>query len=178
MKTFKFPFLIYLNSNGTLGFSQNVYDYQDMKPNKIDVWVVNHRSQYEEIVTLHRLYLANNVINKIKHAKIHQLHRGTQIVYLPQHLIDKADLNNKEIQFGFVTSVKKDIVYCRYFSQYDLTTLRTVSCSERSPIENLYLLNTVERCIVRRWVRYINNQEKQFMDEIRKENQSWIRLER
>lgn len=174
----EFPFIIYLNPDGTIGYSQNVYDYDTLSSSKIDIWVVNHISQFSEISKLHRLFLINNQVEKIHSAKLSQLRQGTQILYLPSHLTNKADLMNKEVQFGFVTSKKQNgTIYCRYFSQYDLRTLRTLSCSEQSPIQNLYVLNTVEKEVVKTWISYIDNEEKRIAKMI-EDQEPWVRTNR
>jgi hypothetical protein len=62
---------------------------------------------------------------------------GDQIVYIPTHAT--GDQNHPDREYGFVTSVKPDhgIAFCRYWSRYSLTLLRTKSCSEATPIGNL-----------------------------------------
>ena len=172
----EYPFMVYLNANGTIGFRKDFEKYDEYKLTKIDVWVVNNRSQFEEIGKLHRLYLQNNSVIKIKKAKIHDLKRGTQIVYLPTHLQNNAELSNTDIQFGFVTSMKNPgAVFCRYFSKYDLSLLRTLSCSEQANISDVYLLNTFENKVVKYWINYIDQQEEAYKKLIEEGDPLWLR---
>lgn len=56
--------------------------------------------------------------------------RGIQIFYVPTHA--EGDLSHPDVEAGFVTSVKGDTVFCRYWRK-DLTELRTKSNSEGTP---------------------------------------------
>lgn len=49
--------------------------------------------------------------------------RGTQIVYVPHHA--GGDLDHPDCEEGFVTSVRGDTIFCRYWSQYRPPGLRT-----------------------------------------------------
>ena len=51
---------------------------------------------------------------------------GDQVAYIPRHA--NGDLTHPDVEFGFVTGVKGDTVFCRYF--YRSGKLRTVSNSE------------------------------------------------
>lgn len=57
-----------------------------------------------------------------------------QIAYIPDHAGD--DLDHPDVEFGFVTSVRNDTVFCRYWRR-DLSGLRTKANSEGTPIRNL-----------------------------------------
>jgi hypothetical protein len=66
---------------------------------------------------------------------------GDQIAYLPDHA--EGDLNHPDVQVGFVTSVRGDTVFCRYWlGSYSKpqTTLRTQANSEGTPIRCLVKL--------------------------------------
>ena len=85
---------------------------------------------------------------------------GDQVVYIPNHVIelasfvtgvpiDKAEdgsiqsfssvmLTQPACEFGFVTSIKDDNAWCRFWARsLGRTHLRTTSCSERTPLANL-----------------------------------------
>jgi hypothetical protein len=55
------------------------------------------------------------------------LKRGTQIAYVPLHA--KNNIGHPDVQFGFVTSVRGDTVFCRYWSKSH-HGLRTTANSE------------------------------------------------
>ena len=54
--------------------------------------------------------------------------RGMQVAYVPTHA--DGDLLHPDVEFGFVTSVRSDTVFCRYWSKYELGELRTKANSE------------------------------------------------
>ena len=56
------------------------------------------------------------------------LKRGQQIAYVPDHA--DGNLGHRDVEFGFVTSVKGDTVFCRYWSRYTPNELRTKANSE------------------------------------------------
>jgi hypothetical protein len=171
----EFPLVTYLTKKGLIGFDQDLSNIDSLKSKNVDVWVVNNHAQFEEIQRCHRIFLENNSLNKVTVAKTVSIARGTQIVHIPNHLFDNPDIKNKEIQFGFVTSHKAGGIFCRYYSTYDLTTLRTLSCSERSSVENTFLLDTMKPEIVKYWLKYIAEEDKKYKA-IKEE--PWIRLSR
>ena len=176
MNIMKFPFIMYMSNKGELGFSPDFQKYDELKEKNVDIWVVNDRSQFADIQTCHRLFLKHNSLFKITKPDIKKLRRGTQIVYLPTHLLKDADISNLDIQFGFVTSHKgPEHIFCRYFSRHDLSTLRTLSCSEGAYLENIYMLNTFEKPVIKFWLKYIDDQEKTYKKQLA---EPWIRLER
>ena len=61
------------------------------------------------------------------------LQPGTQIAYVPTHA--NGDLSHPDVEFGFVTSVRGDVAFCRYWSKGD--GLRTTANSEATPISLL-----------------------------------------
>ena len=61
--------------------------------------------------------------------------RGDQIAYIPTHA--EGDIRHKDVEFGFVTSVNKESVFCRYWGKTYPTRFRTRSCSEATRRENL-----------------------------------------
>ena len=58
---------------------------------------------------------------------------GEQIAYIPSHA--DRDINHPDVEFGFVTSVREDTVFCRYWSKYSAGELRTKANSEGAPEE-------------------------------------------
>jgi len=59
------------------------------------------------------------------------IQRGTQIAYIPPH----ADgVTHQDVEFGFVTSVRGSIAFCRYWSKHHPGELRTKANSEATPI--------------------------------------------
>jgi hypothetical protein len=78
--------------------------------------------------------------------------RGMQIVYVPGHIqeqfrdgktgeINAAALDEKDTQFGFVTSVGGRMgCFCRYWRSRHSTELRTKANSELTPWKYLFLL--------------------------------------
>lgn len=67
--------------------------------------------------------------------------RGDQIIYVPLHA--EGNTMHPDCQFGFVTSARSNIVWCRYW--YDIPTrqLRTKSNSESCGPDALRLHNAV-----------------------------------
>lgn len=64
---------------------------------------------------------------------------GLQIVYVPQH----ADgVDHKDAEAGFITSVRGDIAFCRYWSKRSPGELRTKANSEGTQIERLVAKDT------------------------------------
>ncbi len=66
--------------------------------------------------------------------------RGTQVLYVPTHTA--GDLLHPDVQAGFVTSVRGDTVFCRYWRK-DLSDLRTKANSEGTPKDLLVIQNSV-----------------------------------
>ncbi len=69
------------------------------------------------------------------------LTRGTQIIYVPNHA--EGDVNHPDCEEGFVTSVKGDVAFCRYWLMANPQVLRTKLCSEATPVSNLAVHNSV-----------------------------------
>lgn len=174
----KLPLLVSLSSSGLLQFHQNIEKFAEIKEQKstVDLWVINHPKQYEDVQKCHRIFLTYNKIKDIVPAQEKNLVAGSQIIYVPQHLVRDPDLMNTQIQFGFVTSVGKNQAYCRFYSTVDLSVLRTMSCSELTPISNLFLLNTRHKKEIDHWLKRIQKSE----EKIKKEYQDpqWIRIRR
>jgi hypothetical protein len=59
------------------------------------------------------------------------LTRGTQVLYVPMHA--HGDTNHPDCEAGFVTSVRGDVVFCRYWSKHAPGELRTKANSEATP---------------------------------------------
>lgn len=51
-----------------------------------------------------------------------------QVAYVPTHA--NGDLDHHDVEFGFVTSVKGDTVFCRYWTSQNKFELRTKANSE------------------------------------------------
>lgn len=104
-----------------------------------------HDSQLNEIGKLNQVaYMGERVgplvseVEKLRAALLDKITKrkfkpGDQIACIPLHVDYFED---GEIEFGFVTSVKKSGVFCRYWND-DLTDLRTKSNSELTPFRNL-----------------------------------------
>lgn len=60
------------------------------------------------------------------------LTRGTQILYVPMHA--QGDTNHPDVEPGFVTSQRGDVVFCRYWSKHAPGELRTKANSEATPV--------------------------------------------
>lgn len=74
-----------------------------------------------------------------------KFNRGDQIIYIPNH----ADgPKHPDSEAGFVTSVNDKFVFCRYWSKQYPGQLRTTSCSEATPPENLIKSITTFQTIV------------------------------
>ena len=82
-----------------------------------------------------------------------QLRVGTQIIYVPDHA--DGSLSHPDCQPGFVTSVSKDGVFCRYWSKHDPSTLRTKANSELTPRRLLVIVDTRPQEEVREALREI-----------------------
>ena len=63
------------------------------------------------------------------------LTRGTQILYVPMHA--HGDTNHPDCEAGFVTSVRGDVAFCRYWSRSTPGELRTKANSEATPVDAL-----------------------------------------
>ena len=61
---------------------------------------------------------------------------------------------------GFVTSVKGDTAFCRYWSNHDSNSLRTKSCSESTSIDRLLVIDTHPQKEVDDWIKCINKENE------------------
>jgi len=83
-----------------------------------------------------------------------KLARGTQIAYVPTHIRDKNGYFNSKssfIQFGFVTSgpTADECYFCRYWiGGTHFNELRTVSNSERTPIDCIEVVASHDQALV------------------------------
>ncbi len=66
--------------------------------------------------------------------------RGDQIIYVPDHAVFSG---TNELEAGFVTSVKGDVVFCRYWNKFDPNVLRTTANSEGTNIRDLMKKDSV-----------------------------------
>lgn len=64
-----------------------------------------------------------------------EFNRGDQIMYIPNYA--KNDLFHLDREFGFVTSHRGDVIFCRYWSTYNPNRLRTIANSERTHVRDL-----------------------------------------
>ena len=76
---------------------------------------------------------------------------GMQVAYIPQHA--DGDIAHYDVEFGFVTSVRGDTVYCRYWRKGKLDQLRTMSCSEGCDAPSLRRYTSTYQVLVDDWVR-------------------------
>ena len=77
--------------------------------------------------------------------------RGTQIVYVPSHA---SGINHPDCEEGFVTSIRGNTVFCRYWSKVTSgIMLRTRANSEGTPIENIVVCDTHPQSTVDEWLR-------------------------
>lgn len=74
---------------------------------------------------------------------LRNIKRGTQIIYVPMHAGD--DVDHPDCETGFVTSVKGEVVYCRYWSKVNPGELRTKLNSEGTPIDSIVAIDTVSQ---------------------------------
>lgn len=65
---------------------------------------------------------------------------GTQIIYIPNHAL--GDIHHEAAEKGFVTAVKSDGAFCRFWSKTSPKELRTTANSEFCKYENLVVLKT------------------------------------
>lgn len=65
-----------------------------------------------------------------------------------------------ECEKGFVTSIRDSIVFCRFWSKAEPHMLRTVSCSESTPKDRLFVVNTCLQDKVDKWIRHIEKEDK------------------
>lgn len=73
---------------------------------------------------------------------------GTQIAYIPLHA--GGDIDHRDVEFGFVTSVKLElnVAYCRYWSKHSAGELRTKANSEGTPMDCLVEHISVQQTLV------------------------------
>ena len=89
---------------------------------------------------------------------------GTQIAYVPLHAGD-GNLSHPDVEFGFVTSQASDGTshFCRYWTKRSTMThleLRTLSNSERTPDDRLWIVATVPESLIDDAYRLIVSQER------------------
>jgi len=80
-----------------------------------------------------------------------ELNRGQQIIYVPNHARSRlVPTDHPDCERGFVTSmdVHGHHAFCRYWSKYPPFNLRTLANSERTPIANLVVQDTVPQIAV------------------------------
>lgn len=60
---------------------------------------------------------------------------GTQIIYVPTHAA--GDVTHPDAEAGFVTAVRGNVAFCRYWSKTKPGELRTKANSEGTPVDLL-----------------------------------------
>ncbi len=65
-----------------------------------------------------------------------------------------------DCEMGFVTSIRKDTAFCRYWDKHNSLALRTTSCSESTSIDRLLVLDTRPQSEVDDWIGRIEREEK------------------
>ena len=65
--------------------------------------------------------------------------KGTQIIYVPLHAQNE---NDSHCEMGFVASVNDQGAFCRYWSKYNASELRTKANSELTPFDRLIIRDT------------------------------------
>jgi hypothetical protein len=63
---------------------------------------------------------------------------GQQVVYIPDHLKDNLADNLDSIEFGFITSIRDDVCFCRYWIRGKINQLRTIANSESTNKRDLF----------------------------------------
>lgn len=81
------------------------------------------------------------------------IQRGTQIAYIPGHA--DGNINHPDVEFGFVTSVKEDMAFCRFWSKTDRNQLRTLANSEGAWFHSLRIVNTRPQAEIDAWLEAI-----------------------
>jgi len=89
--------------------------------------------------------------------------RGTQIIYVPSHA--DGNVTHPDCQAGFVTSLRNDFAFCRYWSKHHPGELRTRANSEATPFDYLVVQAT-----------HSQNDVDQLLEQIEKDEQ--CRLEK
>jgi len=74
------------------------------------------------------------------------IQRGNQIAYIPLHADENVD--HPDVELGFVTSVRGDTAFCRYWRKGQTGTLRTVANSEGTPIDQLRYVPSISQDVV------------------------------
>ena len=86
---------------------------------------------------------------------------GTQIIYVPTHA--ENDKSHQDCETGFVTSIHKngEAAFCRYWKHRNGHggMLRTVSCSELTPLDMLVVENTVLQHVVEKALNEIAKEQ-------------------
>ena len=84
--------------------------------------------------------------------------RGRQVIYVPNHANGQVD--HPDCEAGFITSTDGDYAFCRYWSNHLPhlpLRLRTRANSERTPIANLVIQDTVPQIAVAAALEQIDN---------------------
>lgn len=88
---------------------------------------------------------------------------GTQILHVPTHADN--DLSHPDVECGFVTSIRGDVAFCRYWRK-DLVDLRTKSCSEGIPIDLIVVQNSVTPEKVEAAMKWIQEETEKIMRQL------------
>lgn len=89
-----------------------------------------------------------------------EMKRGDQIAYIPSTSAPKAILYNR-IEYGFVHNVSSaEVIFCRYWIQGKLGTLRTTVNSEATNKRDLFLYKSVDPVWIEKTMKDIERKEE------------------
>ena len=89
-----------------------------------------------------------------------RLKKGSQIAYIPNHA--DGDINHKDVQYGFVMSVKPNGIFCRFFTNKKGGFLRTTANSELCSEENLVECETYSNEFIAKLIKSIEYEIEHF----------------
>jgi len=76
---------------------------------------------------------------------------GTQVAYIPDHAL--GDIKHPDVEFGFVTSEKNAVHFCRYWKRNELGILRTTANSESTSTDHLVEKDSVSQGVIQDTVK-------------------------
>ena len=79
-----------------------------------------------------------------------QFGRGVQVLYIPLHA--NGDETHPDVEEGFVTSIYKGAVFCRFWSKFNRDELRTKANSEAVSIAQLIQRTTHSQFLIDRYL--------------------------
>ena len=96
--------------------------------------------------------------------------RGMQIVYVPRHAL--GDMYHPDAERGFVTSIKDNVAFCRYWHNGKVgekVGLRTTANSEATHIDDLVLHDSRPQFVINKLLEAIEadgHTEHAFMERL------------